>query len=84
MITKNVLITNVSTIPNAFPSVKKYVDDEKNVIEGKVTNEAPMKSIIKRLANKGENVDRIFLIESDTVRNSKKIIKGKILQHMII
>ncbi|MCQ2517561.1 MAG: TM1812 family CRISPR-associated protein [Lachnospiraceae bacterium] len=62
----NVLITNVSiTRKNAY---FEYIDEAGNRFDGQMTNEAPIKSLIKRLSSKGEKLDEIIFIESDSVR----------------
>lgn len=73
----NVAVTNVSRI--AFDRVKHnlmprdYVDQELNQFHGVMTNEAPLKSLIKRLKGCGEELGRIIYIESDDVRTTKSI-----------
>ena len=64
----NIIITNVSYVPsNNRLDKRSYFDDkvEDNVYEGFITNEAPVKSFIKR--NNG-NVHTIFFIASEKAR----------------
>ena len=74
----NVLITNIS-----YPKYDQFhywkntqYFDEKdenklNCIQGKITNEPPMKNLMEKLRNKGELLHYIIAIESDTVQHDR-------------
>lgn len=64
MSTFNILITNVSFLRSGKSNESKYEDVEHNQFTGKTTNEAPIKSVIKRLSDKGQRLDKIIYIES--------------------
>lgn len=74
----NILITNVSKVRliEGRPKIDNYIDERENDFEGCMTNEAPIKSIIKRLQLDNQNLDRILYIESDTVRRRDENIKN--------
>ena len=74
----NILITNVSKVRlmDGKPKIENYIDENGNEFEGCMTNEAPIKSIIRRLQKNGESLDRIIYIESDTVRKKDENISG--------
>ena len=69
----NIMITNVSTVNLSNFKKSEYVD--KNVerkkevdYEATMTNEAPIKSVIKRLNQDGKSLDSIILITSPKVK----------------
>ena len=73
----NIAITNVSklTLNKDTKGLvhRNYIDEDENLIDGVMTNEAPLKSLIRRLAVRGEKLDRIIFIESNTVREKINI-----------
>lgn len=73
----NIVITNVSPIrftdgTDGSEIERKYVDAFGEIYTASMTNEAPIKSIIKRLADKGQILDKVICIASDMVR--KKLV----------
>lgn len=78
----NVIVTNVSDLKfkndNGVMSLnrREYVDDAGNGYIGVMTNEAPLKSFMKRMHTYGECVDRIIYIESQLVRREIDDISG--------
>ncbi len=71
----NIAITNVSNISKRDGKIelKNYVDQEGNRFKGIMTNEAPLKSLLKRLSDRGDKLDRILYIESDLAREPIEI-----------
>lgn len=82
--TVNILITNVSTISlrDGKTSTRRYEDENGNLFEGEMTNEAPIKSIAYRLGKKGYYLNKILFIASDTVRNHEVEINNKKWTHI--
>ena len=74
MSTLNILITNLSTVRlegnPGKPKEKEYVDVEHNSFTGEMTNEAPIKSVIKRLSDKNQQLNKIIYIESKKVQSN--------------
>lgn len=72
----NVLITNVSTVNPNNLRMSEYADANNDTIrvQGEMTNEAPIKLLIKKLEATNKELNSIILIESDDVRN--KIIEN--------
>ncbi len=74
----NVLITNVSTINltdgQKYPDEKQYIDAAGNEYSGRMTNEAPIKSVAKRLINDRKKLDAIVYIASDRVRTEIELV----------
>lgn len=69
---KNVLLLCLSPIRSSA-QVNKYsvdIDGEAVYFEGSMTNEAPAKSVIKKLSRLGERLDRIVMICSGTVERA--------------
>lgn len=61
----NVIITNVSSINPEYYQKRRYIyeDDEineENTIEGWVTNEPPIKYLIKDLKSKNQKLDKVM------------------------
>lgn len=95
----NVVITNVSLLSKSkdekenmiydITAQKKYKDGKENIIYGTMTNEAPIKSIIKRLYDSHQTLDTIIFIASEKVRikeipfNEEKISHLDFLQKQI-
>lgn len=73
--TLNVLITNVSTVSmrDGKTTSRDYLDGSGNSFCGQMTNEAPIKSIIKRLEDTQNHLDAIIFIVSDTVQKQTTI-----------
>ncbi len=77
----NVIITNVSSINPEYYQKRRYIyeDDEineENTIEGWVTNEPPIKYLIKDLKSKNQKLDKVILITSNEA--NEKIKKPEI------
>lgn len=74
MSTLNILITNLSTVKldrnTNKPKKENYVDVENNLFTGEMTNEAPIKSVIKRLSDKNQQLNKIIYIESKKVQSN--------------
>lgn len=79
----NILITNVSTVKLHQGNVSEveYKDGQDNTFQGRMTNEAPIKSIIKRLHSINERLDKIIYIESKKVREENISVDDKVMTH---
>ena len=67
---KNVLLLCLSTLSSSDLRVSEYVydlDNKDKTVNGIMTNEAPAKGVIERLALKNKKLDQIVVICSDTV-----------------
>ena len=80
----NIMITNVSRLPkydgeNGLKNeLKQYVfqsEEGEFYVKGYMTNEAPIYGLMDSFNNNNRNLDRIILIESDSVRNENIKIK---------
>ena len=85
--TINILITNVSTLSirddgEIQNKTRVYKDEKGYIFSGKMTNEAPIKSIAYRLAKEGYRLDKILFIESDKVRKKEVLIENKEYSHV--
>lgn len=72
---KNVLLLCLSPI-RPMAQVNKYsvhIDGETVYFEGTMTNEAPAKSVIKKLSSAGKRLDRIVMICSGTVEGTAPV-----------
>ncbi len=72
----NIMITNVSTITRYLKNKYADVSGTYNDIEGYMTNEPPIKYLIKKLKADAAKLDNIILIESNET-NKKVVIEPK-------
>jgi len=74
----NILITNVSKINERNfekEQPQNYVDEANTFISGRMTNEAPIKSIINKLSG---NLNEIIFICSNAVLNERPVVNGNV------
>ena len=80
----NIMITNVSTIylPKISSSQYELNDEPDLKTDGVITNEAPIKLLMQKLARKNEKLDQIIFIVSNKAAREIKMPDENVLNEM--
>lgn len=80
----NIMITNVSTIylPKISSSQYELNDEPDLKTDGVITNEAPIKLLMQKLARKNEKLDQIIFIVSNKAAREIKMLDENVLNEM--
>lgn len=73
----NVLFACLSMLNTGNMKIRDYSDENGNIVQGIMTNEAPARATIDLLNQKGQKLDRIVVICSQSVREKKLDMEAK-------